>query len=112
PSGTWANFSFNGGLAGSNVVMVEGLALDVAQMNWPSYVPPVDATQEFRVQTNKFSAEYGRTSGAVVNFSIKSGTNRLHGSLYEFLRNKSLNENDFFQNRAGNKLPDFKQNQY
>ncbi len=85
-NGDWGNFSSNGGLANSNVVMVEGLALDLARMNGPSYVPPVDATQEFRVQTNNFSAEYGRTGGAVVNFSIKSGTNLLHGSLYEFLR--------------------------
>jgi len=111
-NGSWGNFSSNGGLANANEVMVEGLALDLAQMNAPSFVPPVDATQEFRVQTNKFSAEYGRTAGAVVNFSIKSGTNELHGSAYEFLRNKSLNANDFFQNRAGNKRPAFKQNQF
>jgi len=112
PSATWSNFSFNGGLAGSNVVMVEGLALDVAQMNWPSYIPPVDATQEFRVQTNKFSAEYGRTSGAVVNFSIKSGTNQFHGGLYEYFRNRDLNANNWFQNRAGNKRAPFNQNQF
>ena len=111
-NGSWGNFSSNGGLANSNVVMVEGLALDLAQMNSPSFVPPVDSTQEFRVQTNKFSAEYGRTGGAVVNFSIKSGTNELHGSVYEFLRNKALNANNFFNNRAGVKVPAFKQNQF
>ncbi len=112
PSGTWSNFSFSGGLAGSNVVMVEGLALDLAQMNWPSYVPPVEATQEFRVQTNKFSAEYGRTSGAVINFSIKSGTNQLHGSLLDFWRNKVLNANNFFQNRSGVARAPFNQHQF
>lgn len=111
-NGAWGNFSSNGGLANANVVMVEGLALDMAQMNSPSFVPPVDATQEFRVQTNNFSAEFGRTAGAVVNFSIKSGTNEFHGTAYEFLRNKSLNANNFFQNRAGNKRPAFKQNQF
>lgn len=111
-NGSWGNFSSNGGLANANVVMVEGLALDLAQMNAPSFVPPVDSTQEFRVQTNKFSAEYGRTAGAVVNFSIKSGTNELHGSVYEFLRNKVLNANNFFNNRAGVALPAFKQNQF
>jgi hypothetical protein len=111
-TGSWGNFSSNGGLANANVVMVEGLALDMAQMNAPSFVPPVDATQEFRVQTNKFSAEFGRTAGAVVNFSIKSGTNQMHGSLYEFLRNKKLNANNFFQNRAGNPRPNFIQNQF
>jgi hypothetical protein len=108
----WGNFSSNGGLANSNSVMVEGLALDMAQMNSPSFVPPVDATEEFRVQTNKFSAEFGRTGGAIVNFSIKSGTNRFHGSAYEFLRNKVLNANNFFLNRAGRDRPAFIQNQF
>jgi hypothetical protein len=102
-NGSLNNFSSNGGLANANSVMVEGLALDLAQMNAPSFVPPVDATQEFRVQTNTFSAEFGRTSGAVVSMSIKSGTNDFHGTAYEFLRNKVLNANNFFQNRAGNK---------
>jgi hypothetical protein len=110
--GNWANFSFNGGMANANSIMVEGLALDLAQMNTPSFVPPVDATQEFRVQSNTFSAEYGRTSGAVVNFSIKSGTNQLHGSAFEFWRNKVLNANDFFQNRIGNPRPPFNLNQF
>ena len=111
-NGSLNNFSSNGGLANANSVMVEGLALDLAQMNAPSYVPPVDATQEFRVVTNSFSAENDRTAGAVVNFSIKSGTNQLHGSAYEFLRNKALDGNDFFQNRAGKTRPKFIENQY
>jgi hypothetical protein len=111
-NGSWGNFSSNGGLANANAVLVEGLALDLAQMNSPSFVPPVDATEEFRVQTNNFSAEFGRSAGAIVNFSIKSGTNQLHGSAYEFLRNKVLNANNFFQNRAGNKRPAFIQNQF
>jgi len=111
-TGSWGNFSSNGGLANANVVMVEGLALDLAQMNAPSFVPPVDATEEFRVQTNKFSAEYGRTAGAVVNFSIKSGTNELHGTVYEFLRNKDLNANNFFFNRAGTVRAPLIQNQF
>jgi hypothetical protein len=110
--GQWSNFSVNGGLANANTVLVEGLALDYAQMNSPAYVPPVDATQEFRIQTNTFSAEYGRSAGAVVNFSIKSGTNQLHGSVYEFLRNKSLDANNFFQNRAGNKRAALTYNQF
>src|SRR5882672_1625528 len=111
-NGSLNNFSSNGGLANANAVLVEGLALDLAQMNSPSFVPPVDATQEFRVQTNTFSAEFGRTSGAVVSMSIKSGTNEFHGSAYEFLRNKVLNANNFFQNRAGNARPSLVQNQF
>lgn len=111
-NGSLNNFSSNGGLANANSVQVEGLALDLAQMNSPSFVPPVDSTQEFRVQTNTFSAEFGRTSGAVVSISIKSGTNQFHGSAYEFLRNKVLNANNFFQNRAGNSRPNLIQNQF
>lgn len=111
-NGSLNNFSSNGGLANANSVQVEGLALDFAQMNAPSFVPPVDATQEFRVQTNTFSAEFGRTSGAVVSMTIKSGTNEFHGSAYEFLRNKVLNANNFFQNRAGNARPNLIQNQF
>jgi hypothetical protein len=112
PGGAWMDFSFNGGLAGGNAVLVEGLALEMAQLNTPSYIPPPDATQEFRVSTNPFSAENNRTTGAVVNFSIKSGTNQLHGSVYEFWRNRDLNANDFFQNRAGNRRAPFNQNQF
>jgi hypothetical protein len=84
PGGTYQGFSFNGGIAGSNATLVEGLALDMAQMNAPTFIPPADATQEFRAQTNKFSAEYGRTTGAVISISIKSGTNTFHGSFYEY----------------------------
>ncbi len=109
---SWGNFSSNGGLANANVVMTEGLALDLAQMNSPSFVPTADSTQEFRAQTSKFSAEYGRTAGAVINFSIKSGTNDLHGSAYEYLRNKNLNANNFFSNRAGRALTPYKRNQF
>ncbi|HXB72970.1 MAG TPA: hypothetical protein VNY05_32335 [Candidatus Acidoferrales bacterium] len=93
-------------------MLVEGLALDLAVMNLPSYVPPVDATQEFRAQTNTFSAEYGRSTGAVINFSIKSGTNQLHGSAYEYWRNRDLNANNFFQNRAGLPRAAANQNQF
>ena len=110
--GQWSNFSVNGGLANANTVLVEGLALDYAQMNAPAYVPPVDATQEFRIQTNNFAAEYGRSAGAVVNFSIKSGTNQIHGTVYEFFRNKSLDANNFFQNRAGNPRAALSYNQF
>ncbi len=112
PGGAFQGYSFNGGIAGSNATLVEGLALDMAQMNAPSFVPPADATQEFRAQTNKFSAEYGRTTGAVISMSIKSGTNSFRGSLYEYFRNRALNANNFFQNRVGNRRAPFNQNEF
>lgn len=111
-SGAWSGFSFNGGIAGANPILVEGLSLDILQMNLPSYVPPVDATQELRAQTNTFSAEYGRSTSAVINFGVKSGTNQLHESAYEYLRNRDLNANTFFANRSGAARQQYIQNQF
>jgi outer membrane receptor protein involved in Fe transport len=72
----------------------------------------VDAIQEFSVLTSNYSAEYGKTSGGVVNAITRSGTNSLHGSAYEFLRNSGLDANDFFANSAGQPKPSFRQNQF
>ena len=75
-------------------------------------MPPVDATQEFKVQTNNFSAEFDRTAGGVINLSLKSGTNQFHGTLYEFLRNDKLDASNFFSNRAGSRKPLLRYNQF
>lgn len=108
----WGNFSSNGGVSDANEVLVDGAAVTMFLVNAPSLIPPVDATQEFRVQTNNYSAEFGRSSGAVVNISVKSGTNELHGTAYEFLRNDKLDANDFFLNRAGQQRPKLTFNQF
>ena len=63
--------------------------------------PSVDSIQEFRVERNSFSAEFGQAQGAVVNLITKGGSNEFHGSFFEFFRNDSLNANNFFLNRAG-----------
>ena len=68
--------------------------------------------QEYKVQTNNFSAEFGNTSGGVVNVVTKSGTNQFHGVLYEFLRNNKFSANDFFDNRVGNPQAPFRFNQF
>jgi hypothetical protein len=73
--------------------------------------PPPDAVQEFRLQTDNYSAEYGRAAGAVVNASIRSGGNEVHGAAWEFLRNTSLNAVGFFQPVGGSK-PVLIQNQF
>jgi hypothetical protein len=70
-----------------------------------------DAVQEFKVQTNNYSAEYGRAGGAVINASMRSGTNALHGSLYEYLRNTNLNAVGFFK-PVNNVKPTYQQNQF
>src|SRR5712672_2927025 len=69
----------------------------------------VDAIQEFSVLTSNYSAEYGKTSGGVVNAITRSGTNAFHGSVYEFLRNSALDARNFFD---GSKAPPFKRNQF
>jgi hypothetical protein len=68
--------------------------------------PPVDAVAEFKVVTNNMSAEYGYRTGAKVLVTSKSGTNQLHGSLYEFLRNEKLDGTNFFANRSGSLHPE------
>ena len=75
-------------------------------------VPSPDAIQEFKVQTSQADASFGRNAGANVNIITKSGTNDIHGTAFEFFRNEALNANDFFYNRAGQKKPVVRQNQY
>jgi hypothetical protein len=70
--------------------------------------PPVEALQEFKVQTNAYSAEFGRGNGAIVNAVIKSGTNQLHGSAWEFLRNNKLDGRNYFD--AVGPVPQYQQN--
>src|SRR6202045_1604627 len=72
----------------------------------------VDAIQEFSVLTSNYSAEYGKTSGGVVNATTRSGTNSIHGSAYEFLRNSALDAANFFENAGGIPKAPFKRNQF
>src|SRR5207302_481690 len=72
----------------------------------------VDAIQEFSVLTSNYSAEYGKTSGGVVNAITRSGTNAFHGSGYEFLRNSALDAANFFENAGGIPKAPFKRNQF
>src|SRR5204862_4115061 len=69
----------------------------------------VDAIQEFSVLTSNYSAEYGKTSGGVINAITRSGANQLHGTAYEFLRNSALDARNFFDGPA---IPAFKRNQF
>lgn len=80
--------------------------------NSPAVFPSIDAVQEFRVQTNNYSAEFGRSGGGVINLIYKSGTNTPHGSMFEFLRNSVLDANNFFANSRGLPLDSFKRNQF
>ena len=106
------NYQINGGTANQNAMYYDGTPIEVTYGNLTALIPTQDAVDEFRVQTNGNDAEYGRYSGGVINLTSKSGTNEFHGSAYEFLRNKVLNANTYFDNSAGIPRPAFTQNQY
>lgn len=107
-----AAVSIGGGQPLSNSFLVDGIASDKMVDSGPMTFLTVDTTQEFKVQLNAMSAEFGRTSGGVISMISKSGSNEWHGSLFEFLRNDALNANDFFANRAGRSIPPDKVNQF
>jgi hypothetical protein len=96
-------FSANGLRPAQNNYLLDGIdnnsnAVDF--LNGTNFVilPPLDAIQEFKVQTAQFSAEQGRSAGAVLNATIKSGTNNIHGAVWEFFRNDKLDAADWFEN--------------
>ncbi len=110
-------FSANGLRPAQNNYLLDGIdnnsnAVDF--LNGTNYVilPPVDAIQEFKVQTADFSAELGRAAGAVLNATIKSGTNSLHGAVWEFFRNDKLDAADWFENNGGIKKGELRLNQF
>ena len=74
--------------------------------------PVIDAIEEFKVSISNFSPEFGRAAGAVMSVQTKAGSNQLHGTLFEFLRNNVLDSNTFFNNTAGQPNPPFRQNQF
>ena len=88
--------SVNGGRGRANNFSVNGGDANDQFVNLPTIQPTPDAIEEFRVISNTFDAEYGRNSGAVVNVVTKSGTNQLHGNIYEYFRNTVLNAQGFF----------------
>jgi outer membrane receptor protein involved in Fe transport len=88
--------SVNGSRSNTTNYVLDGANNNDHYTNAPNPMPNPDALQEFSVQTNNFSAEFGRNSGAVVNAITKSGTNEFHGSAFEFVRNNALNATNFF----------------
>jgi hypothetical protein len=109
-------FSANGVRPYQNNYLLDGIdnnSLSEDLTNEASFVvgPSPDAIAEFKVQTNSMSAEFGRSGGAVMNVTFKSGTNQFHGSVFEFLRNSRLDAKNFFDPATG-PTPPFKQNQF
>ena len=107
------NVQINGGAANESAAYWDGAPLNASgYANELALVPTQDALQEFKVMTANLPAEYGRFAGGIINFTSKTGTNQFHGEFYEYLRNKVLNANNFFNNRSGIPTPEFTQNQF
>jgi len=107
-----ASFSANGQRTRDNNFMLDGVDNNETWLQTVVIFPSVDALDEFKLQTSTYSAEFGRSLGGVVNLQIKSGTNALRGSAFEFHRDDAFDANNFFNNRAHRGKPDFKQNQF
>ncbi len=108
----WGNYQIGGGMANQSMVWLDGSPVNGSYINITALIPTQDSLQEFKVATNNLPPEYGRFAGGVVNFTTKSGTNDLHGTLWEYLRNKDLDANDFFSNKNGTPRGAFTQNQF
>lgn len=111
-----ASFNVNGLRSSLNNFVLDGVdnnSYGTSNQGYSNQVVQAspDAVQEFQVQTNNFSAEFGRAGGAVINASLRSGTNAFHGSAYDFIRNTSLNAVGFFKPTRGLK-PVLIQNQF
>src|SRR5688572_25771972 len=115
PGDSNTNFVANGSRNSTSDVLLDGVTVVTVEQNSGvtdlKYSPAVDAVQEFKVQTNFFSAEFGQTGGAVINMVMKSGTNNFDGTGYYFLRHSALNSTEFFTARAGRAKPDFRRDQ-
>jgi outer membrane receptor protein involved in Fe transport len=104
--------SINGSRPNQNSFLLDGGANSEPAFNGPAIFPSVDSVDQYKVQTNNFSAEFAHAAGGVINVVSRSGSNEVHGSLFEFLRNDKLVANDFFVNRAGQQKATFRFNQF
>lgn len=100
----------NGNRAQANNFRLDGMDSNEVQDNNIGFSPNVDAIQEFKMITTNAPAEYGNSMGAVVNTSLKSGTNQFHGSAFEFVRNDHMDANTWFGNATNQRRPQFSQN--
>jgi hypothetical protein len=115
---SWGNYQVGGSFANQGAEYLDGQPLNIGYINLPIIIPIQDSVGEFKVQYNNVGAEWGKFSGAVSNFSTKSGTNAFHGTVYEFFRNKVLNSNEYFYKNSelasglSNTPPPYVQNNY
>ena len=108
----WANYQVSGSFGNQSAEYLDGQPLNIGYINLPVLIPTQDSIQEFKVQTSNLGAEWGKFSGGVTNLSTKGGTDFLHAEVYEYLRNRIFNANDYFLNATGKRRPPWVQNQF
>jgi hypothetical protein len=101
----------NGGRPRTNEYLFDGISALQPEPGQVALFPIIDAIQEFNIQTNGVSAEFGRFNGGVINLTTRAGSNEFHGSMWEFFRNEALNSRNYFA-RPPQKKPEFRRNQY
>ncbi len=115
-NGTGVNFNINGSRNSTADMLIDGVSATNFEQNSGitnvPYEPSVDSVEEFKVATSNFSAEFGFSGGSLINLVTRSGTNKFHGTLYEFLRNSATDANSWFSNQAGLPLPGLKHNDF
>jgi len=113
---TGTNFVSNGSRGSTADILSDGASVTNSEPNGgitqATYVPSPEAIEEFKVEQTNFSAEYGFSGGSVVNMITRSGTNKFHGSVYDFVRDQSLDANDWFNNHYGVPIPELRRNNY
>ena len=108
----WGNYQVSGAFGNQSVEYLDGQPLNITYINLPILIPTQDSIQEFKVQTGNLPAQWGRFAGGVTNLSTKGGTQFIHSEIYEYLRNRIFNANDYFLNQAGKPRPPWVQNQF
>lgn len=105
-------FSMNGGRGQAGLTLIDGVP--AAAVDWGGLIasPSVDSVQEMNIQRNQFDAQFGKSDGGAVNMITKGGSNQIHGSIFEYLRNDKLDANAWANNRSGLARPVFQRNQF
>ncbi len=105
-------FRINGALGATTDILIDGATDTTSYYNQAAGIPGVDAVREYRVYTDAYAPEFGRTSGGIVTYALKSGTNQIHGSAFEYLRNSDMDAEGFNGDKAGLAKPAFRRNQF
>jgi hypothetical protein len=108
----WGNYQVSGAFGNQSVEYLDGQPLNITYINLPILIPIQNSIQEFKVHTGNLPAEWGRFAGGVMNMSTKGGTQFIRGEVYEYLRNRIFNANDYFLNEMEKPRPPWVQNQF